>query len=307
MLESTFIRHLLRTDPPGTASVLLPTGDDMAMLAVEGARVLAAIDAVVEGRHFRPGTDLRLVARKALLRNLSDVAAMAARPLACVASVTLPRGASDADAWALLDGLREVAQAFACPLVGGDTTVHAGDDPLVVSVAILAVPALRGGRVITRHGSRLGDLVAVTGELGGSLEADGGGRHLEFPPRIPEAIALAEALGEELHAMLDLSDGLGIDASRLLAESPSLAIEIDVARIPARRGLGWRRAVGDGEDFELLFTTGAEPPKEVSGTPVRVIGRVVERGDGPTVRLLDGGRVIDGSAMGYDHGREDPR
>jgi len=307
MLESTFIRHLLRTDPPGGAAVLLPTGDDMAMLGVEGGRVLAAIDSVVEGRHFRPGTDLRLVARKALLRNLSDVAAMAARPLACLAAVTLPRRAGDADARALLAGLREVARDFDCPLVGGDTTVHAGDDPLVVSVAVLAVPALPGGRVITRRGSRLGDLVAVTGELGGSLDADGGGRHLDFPPRIPEAIALARSLGEDLHAMLDLSDGLGIDAARLVEGTPTLAIEVDVARIPARRGLEWRRAVGDGEDFELLFTTAAEPPREISGTPVRVIGRVVERGEGPPVRLLQAGRVIDGSTMGYDHGREDPR
>lgn len=307
MRESAFIAHLLASEPPPRGAVLLGPGDDMAALRVEGGAVLAAIDAVVEGRHFRTGTDLRLVGRKAVLRNLSDVAAMAARPLACLASVAAPRGFSDEDARRLLAGVRSAAEEHACPLVGGDTAIHARDDsPLVVSVAILATPAAVGGEFVRRRGGRLGDLVAVTGRLGGSLDPDGGGRHLDFPPRLAEATELAETLGTRLHAMIDLSDGLGVDAAHLAeAAAGDLAIEIEASAVPCREGLPIERALGDGEDFELCFCCSGPPPAEVRGVPVTVVGRVVEREGGPRVRLRRGTVLSDASRFGFEHRSEE--
>lgn len=301
MQERRFIEALLATEPAMPAAVELAAGDDMAILRVGDERVLAAIDAVVEGRHFRAGTDPVLVGRKALLRNLSDVAAMAARPLACLASVTLPREAEQSLAEALLAGIRAAAAEFGCPLVGGDTSLHAGHAPLTLSVAILAIPALPGGRAITRRGARIGDLVSVTGALGGSLRPDGGGRHLDFPPRLAEAIELATGLGHRLHSMIDVSDGLGVDAAHLVEHDESLAIELDAASIPVREGCSIEQAIGDGEDFELLFTSDAAPPPSVAGTPVRVVGRVVERGGGSRARLRSGDRLTDIAARGFEH------
>jgi thiamine-monophosphate kinase len=309
MRESAFIAHLLASDPPPSPAVLLGPGDDMAALRSDGGAVLAAIDAVVEGRHFLAGTDLRLVGRKAVLRNLSDVAAMAARPLACVASVAAPLEFTDADARTLLDGVRSAADAYACPLVGGDTAIHArAGSPLVVSVAILATPALAGGRFLRRKGGRLGDLVAVTGRLGGSLDADGGGRHLDFTPRIAEAIDLAETLGEHLHAMIDLSDGLGVDAGHLAeAAEGDLAIEIDGGAVPRSAGATLEQALGDGEDFELCFCCSVRPPLAVRGVPVTVVGRVVERCGGPRVRLRSERGVVDATRFGYEHRSEEAK
>lgn len=307
MQERRFIRDLLATEPAMPPWVELAAGDDMAVVRTGGARVLAAIDAVVEGRHFLAGTEPRLVGRKALLRNLSDVAAMAARPLACLASVTLPRSATQALADDLLAGIRSAAIEHACPLVGGDTSLHAGEAPLTISVAILATPALPQERVLTRRGARVGDLVAVTGELGGSLAEDGSGRHLDFPPRLAEAIALATMLGESLRSMIDVSDGLGVDAAHLVEHDASLAIELDASAIPVRAGLSLERALSDGEDFELLFTAREAPPPQVAGTRVSMIGRVVPRGSGPTVRVRRGDRIVDATSLGFEHAsREKP-
>ena len=301
MHERRFIEDLLASEPAMPSSVELAAGDDMAVVRVGGERILAAIDAVVEGRHFRPGTDPRLVGRKALLRNLSDVAAMAAKPLACLASVTLPRAAPQSLADGLLAGLRAAAAEHVCPLVGGDTSLHAGDAPLTLSVAILATPGLAGGRFVTRRGARVGDLVAVTGDLGGSLAADGGGRHLDFPPRLAEAIELGSLLGERLHAMIDVSDGLGVDAAHLVEHDESLAIEIDADAIPVRAGASLEQAIGDGDDFELLFTCEGAPPSALAGTPVHAIGRVVDRAGGPRVRLRRGEQIVDIAERGFEH------
>ncbi len=303
MRERTFIEHLLASQPPSGEPVELDVGDDMAMLRVAEGRVLAAIDAVVEGRHVRPGTDPFAIGRKALLRNLSDVAAMAARPLACLASATLPADWSEASAERLLAGISKTAARYRCPLVGGDTSVHAQPDaPLTVSVAILARPALAGGRVVGRRGAKVGDFVAVTGTLGGSLNPDGGGRHHDFEPRIEAAIELATRLGADLHAMIDLSDGLGVDARHLVEMAESVAIEIEAARLPCTPGVDWRRAVADGEDFELLFTCGAPPPPSIAGVPVTSIGHVVEANGGPAVGLRVGDDLLDISTRGFEHG-----
>ena len=284
-----------RSLPP---EVLLPPGDDLAMVQHHGP-ILVGTDQVVLGRHVRTDESPYVIGRKAVLRNLSDVAAMAAHPVAIVAAATLGPDCSQEWATELHRGLHETALAWNAPLVGGDLATHAiNEGPTVITVSILARPVLTSGRVITRDGGRPGDLLAVTGTLGGSLDADGGGRHLDFTPRLREATALAETLGDQLMAMMDLSDGVAQDAGRLASAGNAIA-RIDIASLPISPGCDWRAAVSDGEDYELLFACSSPPPAELLGTPVTVIGRLE-----PPSAAFPAGSVVGGEgnqAQRIDH------
>jgi thiamine-monophosphate kinase len=301
MREFELLRAVYCGNASLPASVTIPPGDDMGEIRWPGGeRLLVAVDQVIAGRHVRPDADPRLVGRKAVARNVSDIAAMAANPLASVVACCLPPEWDEPRALGLFAGLRESSDRWACPLVGGDLSFGSAGDPLVVSVTVLATPR---GRAVTRRGSRAGDGVFVTGSLGGSLEPDGGGRHLSFEPRLAESHALLAALDDRLHAMIDLSDGLGRDAGHLV-EGSDLAIELDAAALPAHPGCDWRAALGDGEDYELLFTAAGLPPATLGATPVTRIGSVRERRPGdPAVSLRLDGRLIDVSGLGWEHGR----
>jgi len=231
-------------------------GDDLAVLDLQGRMMLVGVDQVVEGVHFVKGTDPELVGRKAVTRNISDVAAMAARPVACVAACTLPADVDPAYARRLVDGVRRTAIQFNAPLVGGDTGIHCGHGPLMLSVTILAEPISPVHPPVLRSGGKADDRLHVTGSLGGSLRPDGSGHHLDFEPRLDEAEALVSSLGASLHAMMDLSDGLAQDAWRMAIAS-NVQIVIDVAALPCNAGCGWHEAVSDGEDYELLFAVAA--------------------------------------------------
>jgi thiamine-monophosphate kinase len=226
---------------------------------------------------------------------------MAGKPVALLAAVTLPPDFGHDRATALFDAMRRTAQQYDCPLVGGDIAVFRdASSPLVCSVAVLAEPG--PGGAVTRSGARAGDVIAVTGRLGGSVQADGLGRHLTFEPRLEEAALLAETLGSRLHAMIDISDGLGRDASHV-AELSGGRIEIDAERIPCSEGVDWRRAMSDGEDYELCFAAAGDVPARVGEVQVTVVGRFVERSgpDDPPVAVQAGGRTLDGSELGWEH------
>jgi thiamine-monophosphate kinase len=274
----------------------------MAMVQFDGRPLLAAVDQVVDGRHVDlERVPLDLVGRKAVTRSLSDVAAMAAKPVALMAAVTLPPDFQHDRAIALFDAMRRTAQQYACPLVGGDIAVfHGASAPLVCAVTVLAAPG--PGGAVTRAGARDGDVIAVTGRLGGSVRADGLGRHVTFEPRLREAALLAQTLGQRLHAMIDISDGLGRDAANLAQRSGG-RIEIDAERIPCTEGVDWRRAMSDGEDYELCFAAAGAVPPQVGELAVTVVGRFVGRRgpDEPLVLVQDGGRTIDGSELGWEH------
>ncbi|MCA9286631.1 MAG: thiamine-phosphate kinase [Phycisphaerales bacterium] len=282
--------------------VRVPPGDDMAAIAADGATVLAAVDSVVEGRHFRAGTPMALVGRKAVTRNLSDIAAMAARPLASLAAVVLPAGMSADSAESLFEAVRSTAARFGCPLVGGDIAVHAaGNAPLVCTVTVLATVDHAAGRVVTRSGAQPGDRVYVTGLLGATMTEDGGGHHLEFEPRLEAAAALLGALGSRLHAMIDISDGLGRDASHL-AEGSNVRVRIDAATLPCRAGADWRAAMRDGEDYELCFAASGPVPESAAGVRVSAVGAVLPAGGGPLVEVVAAdGVAIDASSLGWEH------
>src|SRR6185437_12185267 len=196
----------LRQRTPSAERVRLGPGDDTALLSwPKGADCLVTTDMLLEGSCFRlrethpgaPGTGTaRQIGRKAMAVNLSDIAAMAGVPVAAVVSVGLPRRGGRALAEELYAGLRERADAFDTAIVGGDT--NSWDGPLVINVTLLGEATPRGA--VRRQGARPGDWLLVTGPLGGSLQ----GKHLDFTPRVREALALHNAV--ELHAMIDISD-----------------------------------------------------------------------------------------------------
>jgi thiamine-monophosphate kinase len=314
-------RHFRRPAPHGSA-VVLGVGDDCALLQPPPGELLAiSSDMLVEGRHFLPGTDPQALGHKALAVNLSDLAAMGARPLGFTLAVSLP--AVD-DAWlaAFSAGLLALAQQHACPLVGGDTT--AGPLNLCITVFGSVMP----GRALRRDAAQAGDDLWVSGRTGEArlaLErqfgtpwakalALGADDEAALQARLhrPEPrLALGRALAGMAHAALDVSDGLAGDLGHVLAASGVGACidetALPVAPVLARLPADHRREclLHGGDDYELLFT--ADPARHAdvlaagtqSGTVVTRIGRIETT---PGLRLLNPeGRLNDWPLRGFDH------
>jgi thiamine-monophosphate kinase len=273
--EDAFLERLIaaRDEAP---DLTVAIGDDAAVVRPPpGMEIVVAADAIVEGVHFVPGTPFDLIGRKALAVNLSDFAAMGAVPRWVFATASLPRGFAGASADRITAGLRTTARAYDAVLAGGDTVTH--DGPLGVSVTV--VGWIEPGRAVTRSGARVGDVVAVTGALGGSFPS---GRHLTFDPRVMEGRALAR-FGPP-SAMMDVSDGLLLDLDRLCRRS-GVGAALVAERIPvhadarAAGGDALERALSDGEDFELLFTAAPDVFAKIraawtSPTPITAIGEI---------------------------------
>lgn len=251
----------LRKRTPSAKRVLIGPGDDTAAVSWPAGPCLITVDMLLEGSCFVleggsiqvPGVapaSPRRIGRKALAVNLSDIAAMAGVPVAAVVSVGLPKRGGRALAEELYHGLREMADAFDVAIVGGDTNTW--DGPLVIDVTVIGEPG--PGGVVRRKGARPGDWLVVTGPLGGSIL----GKHLDFVPRVREALALAASV--KLEAMIDLSDGLATDVAKLCAESECGAVLwadgipiSDAARAMTGELTPLEHALSDGEDFELAF------------------------------------------------------
>ena len=239
-LVARLTRHL-----PASADVRVGPGDDCAVIGGPRDRrwTLLKTDAVVEGIHFKPGENMERVGWKALCRNLSDIAAMGGVPSHALITIAARADSSVASLDALYRGLARAATQFRTSIVGGETSRSPG--PLFVSVALTGW--VERARCILRSGGRSGDAVFVTGRLGGSLRR----KHLSFIPRLAEARWLTEHF--TLHAMMDVSDGVGMDLPRLAAAS-ACGFELWDSALPRTRGSNVEQALGDGEDFELLFT-----------------------------------------------------
>ncbi|MCH8851596.1 MAG: thiamine-monophosphate kinase [Planctomycetes bacterium] len=312
--ELELIRWLERSVVTGGASqsdgphtrVPIPVGDDMGCLTLPGGQsILLGSDMLVDGTHFECGThNLADIAHKAVCCCLSDAAAMAVQPLAALVSLAIPRGMVYETGRALLEAMIAVAGRFDCTIIGGDTTSWEGR--LAIDVALLAVP-WPDCPPITRRGARPGDRLFITGKLGGSRL----GRHLSFVPRISEARSLAKALGPELHAMIDISDGLALDLHRLCQASgcgavireASLEAVIspdahEAARQDGRSAL--EHALSDGEDFELLFAVAKDAVPKLAALNVdqHEIGEIVP--EAVQLQSPDGGLSVL-SAEGYEH------
>ena len=268
----------------GNSRVAVGIGDDAAVLAEQpGRQIVSTVDVLTEGVHFPTGTDPRLIGRKALAVNLSDIAAMAAEPIAAFVGIVLPKESGRTIAEKLYEGLFDFAQEFDVTISGGDT--NSWDGPLVISVNLLGV--VETGCAVLRSGATPGDSVFVTGRLGGSYHS---GRHLTFCPRIREAQVLAKDY--HVTAMLDLSDGLASDILHLARES-GIGVHIDGDSLPVHDDVDQSlsqqscldHALGDGEDFELLFTVSPENGQRLTeaghilGTEVTRIGKCVEVSD----------------------------
>jgi thiamine-monophosphate kinase len=280
--EFAYIEWLRRQTPPD-ARVVIGPGDDAAAMRVAGDReCLMTTDMLLEGSCFRLAeAGGRLVGRKAMAVNLSDLAAMAGEPLAALVSVGLPRRGGRALADELYVGLREMADAFDTAIVGGDT--NSWDGPLVISVSLFGQATARGP--VRRSGARPGDWLLVTGPLGGSIL----GRHLTFTPRVREALQLH--VRADLHAMIDVSDGLAADVNHLCTESGcgavlrAQAIPISAAARQMNDSVSpLQHALGDGEDFELVFAVAPEDGRRlletqpVSGMTLFHVGECVAEG-----------------------------
>ena len=289
--------------------VALGPGDDCALLNVDGASIAFAADALCEGVHFDlTRCTAEQAGRKALCVNLSDIAAMGFTPVAATATVCLAGDGVGDVAEGFCRGLWAAAEEFDCPVVGGDV-VSAPDGRHSISVAIIGRGPAKGA--FLRSGARPGDVLLVTGALGGSAR----GHHLEFTPRLAEAARLRELGG--VTAMIDISDGLSTDLHHLARES-GVGAQIEAAALPisddaralaatddpARDAL--ERALHDGEDFELLFSV---DPRQVEHilkawdlpTPLARIGRVSEPRAGVCLLQPDGAR-LPLEPGGYEHG-----
>jgi len=294
---------------PGNAEVVQGAGDDCALLDLGlGDRwVVFKADATGQGVHFTAETPARKAGRKALARALSDIAAAAGTPAACLVTIGLPKD-FDPD-WVLefYEGLNELAREHGVAVAGGETSRIEGK--FFASVAVLGtVPK---GWKFSRANARAGDAIFVSGELGGAME----GKHLDFEPRLAEARWLAAHF--PIHAMMDLSDGLAGDlrhilqASRVGAELLGEAVPVSrAAKLRAKAGSSAKpallAALSDGEDFELLFTAPAKQAvalmdgwrEKFPKTKISCIGKITEK---PGLKLRDklGSREL--GAHGYTH------
>jgi thiamine-monophosphate kinase len=306
----------------------LGIGDDCALLRPRrGEEFAITTDLSIAGRHFRldwhtPDS----IGHRTLARGLSDLAAMGAKPVAAFLSLGLPReltasssrhkaeakAATPGNSWPsnswidrFLDGLLTLAAAHQTPLAGGDLS----ESPVALADIVL-VGAVPSGKALLRSGARAGDLLYVTGALGGAAaglarlaELAGDRCAGSLPPRIPKGLApllaphlypqprVAQGLWLQRRSLataaMDLSDGLSTDLAHLCHES-AVAAEVDAARLPIHYGATLEQALHGGEDYELLFTARAKAriPRAIAGVPITQIGRIVARKRGRPIVTL---------------------
>ena len=315
--EFDLIKHYFQRRRPGRA--VLGIGDDCALLAPSPGRQIAiSSDMLVEDRHFFAGADPRLLGHKCLAVNLSDLAAMGARPVAFTLALALPR-ADPAWLEGFSSGLFALADAHDCELIGGDTT----KGPLNICITVFG--ELAPGHALRRDAARPGDDIWISGTLGDARLALAGywkelaldpaahgqaAERMHMPsPRV--ALGLALAAAPVAHAALDISDGLVGDLGHILAAS-GVGATLDVDALPAGpvlaqqpRELRRRFTAAGGDDYELCFTAPASGRDAVlkagrdSGTSVTRVGRIeAEAG----LRLVDAsGEPLDLGLSGWDH------
>ncbi|MFH2000995.1 MAG: thiamine-phosphate kinase [Planctomycetota bacterium] len=302
-MKETDFHDWLKEYLPRARGALIGIGDDAAVLDTSSP-IAVASDLLVEGIHFKMGeAGARQIGAKAVNRNFSDMAAMGLSPDWLLVSAAVPSLTPEAFVKDLVQGMREAADRFDAFIVGGDTSrsLHG----LVIDVMVIAqVGALQP---VSRSGARPGHCICVTGELGGSLLK----KHLDFIPRVSEGLFL-----NRFHtpsAMLDISDGLLLDLSRLL-DASHVGAELTGDRIPlsddaheTARTSGLTpltHALMDGEDFELLFTVDPDTAERLMRDPRKEF-RITEIGvitPDPAQRIIKTkGRIRTFGREGYDH------
>jgi len=310
----------------------LGIGDDCALLRLRpGEEMAVTTDLSIDGHHFRVEFHPpEAIGHRTLARGLSDLAAMGARPIAAFLSLGLPRNllqkAKRRKPWLdlFLDGFLSLAAAHQTPLAGGDLA----ESPIVVADIVLA-GAVRRGKALLRAGARPGDLLYVTGSLGGSaaglarlMQSAPAHRrtrthqmplriparfqtmlkpHLYPQPRIAQGLWLAKP--SRATAAIDLSDGLSTDLTHL-CEKSGVTAEVSAASLPIHPAATLQQALHGGEDYELLFTApnSARIPRKIGGVPVTQIGRILRRRAGkPMIRLITARGLQPLDPQGWEH------
>ncbi len=315
--EFDLIKHYFKRPRPGRAA--LGIGDDCALLApTPGTQMAISSDMLVEGRHFFANADPRMLGHKCLAVNLSDLAAMGARPVAFTLALALPK-ADPAWLAPFAAGLFALADEFGCELIGGDTT----KGPLNICITIFG--ELAPGQALRRDAARAGDDIWISGTLGDARLAlavywgdyDLQAQDMELAARrmhMPSArVALGQALVQArvAHAAIDISDGLVGDLGHILAAS-AVGATLDVDALPAgpvlaaqEPALRRRFCAAGGDDYELCFTAPAAHRDAIlacarqAGTVVTRVGRIEQA---PGLRLVDAsGQALELKLTGFDH------
>jgi thiamine-monophosphate kinase len=301
--ELSLIEHIRRLAPQAPSKTLrLGIGDDCAILAPpRGHEILVTTDFSLENRHFRRDWHSpRSIGHRTLARGLSDVAAMGAAPVAAFLSLALPRKVASSQAWidGFFGGLLALAAAHKVQLAGGDTSESPSSEILVDIVLLGSAPP---GRALRRSTARPGDLLYVTGSLGGAAAelaalAANPRRFRNAAPADPHPHLFPQprlAVGQALlrrrlaTACIDVSDGLSTDLAHLCSES-NVSAELDASALPLAGSI--EQALHGGEDYELLFTAGPDTrvPRSIAGTPITPIGRIASsRRNRPLITLIE--------------------
>lgn len=274
--EDALIARLLRGF--SREGLMVGPGDDCAVVDPGRGRLrLLKTDAIVEGVHFLSDAAASKVGWKAAGRVLSDFAAMGGRPERLLVTIALDGERPVAWAEGLYRGIGKCLDEHGGVLAGGETVGLPKGAPAMISVA--GEGSVGRGEVVLRSGAEVGDVVMVTGRLGGSIR----GGHLSFTPRVAEGQWLAKHLRPS--AMMDLSDGLAKDLPRL-AKASGCGYAVDEAALPRSRGCSVAEALGDGEDYELLLGVPEKRWRKVAADwkaafpklGMTVVGRLVESG-----------------------------
>ena len=261
-------------------------GDDCAVLPMGDEALLFTSDMLNEGVHFLTDRSTAFqIGYKSLMVNISDVAAMGARPVATLLSLALPEDKFGEWSKDFMKGYYEASKKYGVKLVGGDTTKSESG----VCISVTAIGRAPKANIKRRSKAKTGDIVMVTGELGasaaglrdvleGKLRTRNAKIHL-----MPEAQVLeGEWLGkqEAVHAMCDVSDGVASDLQHIIDESKKSAI---ISELPVAKGAKWADAFGGGEDYKLLLTVDKSQADELAkrferkfGTPLYNIGRIIK-------------------------------
>jgi thiamine-monophosphate kinase len=243
--EDRLLDQILLYLPRGrTRKIFAGAGDDCAIVKIPRSKkyLVLKTDCVVEGVHFVRGANPTDVGWKAMMRPLSDFAAASAVPQFSLITLMAPQQTNLAWVRRLYRGLHRAANCFEVSIVGGETSNTPG--PIAISVSVIGF--VEKPRAASRHGGRSGDDLFVTGRLGGALKQ----KHLTFVARIAESRWLTKNFS--IHAMMDLSDGLGADLPRL-ARASNVGFDIELENLPVARGATIDNAISEGEDYELLF------------------------------------------------------
>ena len=285
--------------------VLVGIGDDSAVIDVRNTKsFVITTDTLLDGTHFeQKKCSPKQIGRKAIASSISDIAAMGCKPVYALISISIPSSSSTEYCNQIYNGILDITNKYDVQIIGGD--IVSGDCPLSINVTIIGTAAER--KPVLRSGAKVGDIVMVTGKLGGSIL----GKHLQVEPRVDEGIILNKDF--HVNSMIDISDGLLIDLHHILEESNVGAV-IDEHCIPVSRDAiklsrttkksPISHAMTDGEDYELLFTVTKTNAVKIARSkifniPLTEIG-YIQKGNGLFVRDTNGGKRLV-SPKGYEH------